>query len=363
MRTAIILCSLLLCLPAVRPASAQPPPDEQVRQALEKMQTGDNRGAVALLEQARRDGKASPQALALLGAIYVRAGRAADAAGVLEPLAERAEADPAVLYNLAQAYLALGDETRAEQLLERSLAREPVSPAARLLGMRRGQQKRYAEAYRLLKPWTLANPNDREARLAAIYAALKINRTAEAEELIVDLPPDNPDVALLRARLQLQLGDPHAAIETIKALGRNNPGEMDYDTRVLLAEALVSTGQPSLALEIMDGQPIENAGVALMLSQARFQLGDVQGAIRTLSPVAEPLLAGPLPEDPRRRGLEATLLLEYGNYRLAAGDPQRAIQALERATQLHPDGARGWLMLADALRAAGRTAEADEAQR
>jgi hypothetical protein len=76
----------LVAGPAVAQPEATAPPPE-LRAALEAAQGGDLAGAIARLEELRRAGSAPPQALSMLGALYLEDGRAEEAMAVLAPLA------------------------------------------------------------------------------------------------------------------------------------------------------------------------------------------------------------------------------------------------------------------------------------
>jgi predicted Zn-dependent protease len=204
--------TLVLLAPAAAPAqeSTQEPAGQAtgpLQEALARLQAGDPEAAIALLEPLKGQAGTDPRALALLGALYVDTGRPAEAMEVLGPMAARQDADPAVLFHASRAAQALGRNDRAEEYLTRSAAADPVSPAARALGLIRALQGRYGQAFQLLYPWTQAAPDDREARLAAAQAAVRLGRVAEARELLGGLDPESPRVRLLQADLAMLLGE------------------------------------------------------------------------------------------------------------------------------------------------------------
>ena len=92
--------------------------------------------------------------------LYLELGKAQQALAVLKPLADAEDAEPAVLYKAGRAAL-LPDQVDAAKLyFTRSVLKEPASPAARELGLLTAREGRVVEAYSMLRPWALRNPND-----------------------------------------------------------------------------------------------------------------------------------------------------------------------------------------------------------
>lgn len=364
---AAILLAVVAAPPATLPAQETPEsPQSRHEQSLERAVTlvrdGRLEEAVAVLEPLRRDPTAPPQALAVLGGLYAESGREAEALEVLDPLTRREDADPAVLYNAGQAALALGRIEEAERLLERSVERAPGSPAARALGLLRGRQGRYEDAFVLLRPWVRQNPDDTEARLAAALAALRLERAPDVESLLSDLPQSNPRVRLLWGRLLMLQGDPWGAIATLKPLIGSAPAEMDLDVRRTLADAYATAGESASAVELLADHVEGRPAVAFDLARAQHQSGDAKGALSTIRPVAERLLAG---DDPTAAGLEpelaAGVALLYGRLLVGSEQAEEALPALRLATRLASDEKQSWQALGQALAASGRKDEAAEA--
>jgi tetratricopeptide (TPR) repeat protein len=189
---------LLLAAPQPTASSGQSRLSEAGRRAVALLNEENLAGALEALE-----GRAStPVDKALLGTLYLELRRPAEAAAILGPMADEASADAAVLYNAGRAASALGRIEKAEEYFERSVALIGVSPAARELGLLRGAQRDFFEAYRLLGPWLETHPNDEEARLAAAACALQLSRTAEAEPLVAGLSSDEPRAVFLRGQLR-----------------------------------------------------------------------------------------------------------------------------------------------------------------
>ena len=366
-RLRLISVFLAAALPATPQAASQTeskaqaePTREPLAEALEKLGQDDLEGAIAILEPLREAGSASPQALATLGALYAEIGLASDALEVLGPLAEGPDANPAVLYNAGRAAIAAGEEEAGEEYLARSVRTHSVSPAARLLGLRLGGRGQTAAAYRLLRPWALANPEDEEARLAAAVAALRLERVPEAAELLDGLANTNPRTRLLRADLSLQRRDPTTALELLAPLANDHPPEMNLDVLTLLATAYIELGRSAEAVALLEQRGGEHPKLALLLAQAQYQGGDVAAALASLHPFAEPVLAADQVADapaPQRQ-LAGAIVLEHGRLLLASDRAAEAAVALERATELQPWSRDAWQELARAHAAAGEPEQA-----
>ncbi len=345
------------------PAAAGP--GIELESALEKLREDDLEGAIVILEPLAERGEASPRALATLGTLYLEIGLLRDALDVLGPLAERDDANPAVLYNAGRAAVELGEEARGDGFLRRSIRAQPVSPAARLLGLRLGARGQLAASYQLLRPWALANPGDAEARLAAAVGALQLERLPEAEELLEGLPEDNPRARLLQADLALQRRRPAAALELIEPIATEHPPEMTVDVAVLMATAYLELGRSADAVALLHGiagSARSHPKLALVLAQAQHQGGDADAALATLKPYAEPLLAAPGAElPPSMQRLAGSVVLEHGRFLLAVDRAAQAVAALERATELKPWSREAWQELARAYALAGQNDKAKQA--
>ncbi|HEX2222925.1 MAG TPA: tetratricopeptide repeat protein [Thermoanaerobaculia bacterium] len=365
-----VLAGPAAAIQATPPATPPPAPPEQtagtgagvdarVQEALKKLETGDLQGAIQGLERMRQEASASPQGLALLGGLYLEAGRAEEALAVLRPLADAPDADPAALYNAGRAAARLGQAEAAVRYFERSVAKAPSSPSARELGLIRSRQGQVVEAYRLLRPWSLANPRDTEARLTAAALSLRLERTAEAEELLAGFPADDPALRLLRAQAAIQRGDGRAALQQLEPIRDQHPPGMELELQRTRAEAHLLAGEAKAAVDLLRGQAQASPSVALVLGRAQRQAGDLDGALATLEP-----LANQVPEEARSLGdprTAARISAEYGRVLLARKNASGAVTSLERATRLYPDGLEAWESLAEALTAAGRAPEAKAA--
>ena len=336
------------------------PVEKKVQEAFALIEKGDGGGAIRILEELRAQKQATPPVLALLGAVYLQEGRANDALDVLRPLAEAEDADPAVLYNAGRAALAAGQAAAGQRFLERSVAKAPVSPAARELGLLLSRQGRVIEAYRQLRPWAMSNSDDLEARIIAATLALRLERPADAEEILSGLAEKEPAIQLLRAQARIQRGDGKTALALLQPIEKDHPAGVDLEVRRTLAEAHLLAGNPASALKVLEGHTANHPGLILLVAKAQRQSGNAQAAMATLKPLVDQIPAdAKVVGDPRPAAGVAT---EYGRLLLAAGNAQGALPLLEKATRLHPSSREAWEVYADVLTAAGRAQDAAQAR-
>ncbi len=359
---ALLAAALVLAAPplaAQNPAPASPP--SVLDQALAKLDARDSQGAIALLEPLKGRPGVDPRAMAVLGALYMEAGRAEDSLAVLAPLASADSADPAVLYNAGRAALAAGKVAEGEAFLTRSLARAPVSPAARELGLHYGRVGRAAEALALLERWVAAQPEDSDALMAATQAALRLGRTDQAEAFIAGLNAESDPVRVLRAQVARQRGDAAQVLAALGPLAKAPPPGLEREVRRLAGEAYLQIGRPQDAIAAIESATVGDAGASLVFARAMAQLGRGPVAIATLKPFAEWLFSA----DPSKVAippLGGEILVEYGRQLEITGQRDEAIRAFQRATVLASGFLPGWESLAAALAAAGRGAEAKQAE-
>jgi len=365
-RSALVLAFLsLLALPVTSQTSQTPPKstmDPLTQDAIKKAESGDVAGAIRELEQERAAKTASPQGLALLGTLYLQAGKTQEALAVLKPLADAGDADPAVLYNAARAAFALKQNQAGATYLQRGAQAAPDSPAARDLGLLVMRQGRLVEAYSLLYPWAAAHPLDTEARLAAASLAVQLERPREAEEFLSagGLAKGDPAIQLLRGRILAQKGDGAGAVALLEPLGKSHPPAMDLEIRRALAEAYLVANRPADAVKQLEGRAGQHPGLALLLGRAQHKAGDNAAALATLKPFADKL-----PADAAAVGDPRPVLgiaLETGALLTETGRAAEAVPILEKATKLYPQSPPAWEALAKALEAAGRKEDGAKAR-
>ncbi len=346
--------------PVQRPAQQLPP---ALADALATVDHGDLAGGIAKLEALRRQDP-SPQVLTALGALYLKANRAAEALVVLKPLANDSDANPATLYNAGLAAFAVGQKQLGTRYLERAVVVEPVSPAARELGLVDARDGRAADAYRLLRPWALSSPEDVEARLAAALLALHFKQTADAAKLLAGLPAKSSRAQLLRGELALRQGRAKDAVALLRPLApaapSGQPVEAGFaaDARRLLGEAYLAAGQPGEAVLLLQAQAQSDPSAALLVANGQVRQGDLKAGLATLTPWAPKITAAQNPRDP---DFVAEMALAYGRLLSASGRQQEAAAALQTATRLTPENVEAWQDYAAALAALGKRDEAAKA--
>jgi len=357
---AVSLITLSILGPTLALSQDDGTPDGVLEQAIALNDSAGPAVTLEFLETARAKEELSLPAEALLGALLLAAGRAGDAYATLEPISRLGDAPPALLFNAWRAAAMTGQGDARVDLLERASALDPISPAARELGLIRGRENRLQEAYILLAPWARAFPNDYQARLAAAHAALQLGRVPEAEEMLSDLPPEIPQVSLLQGKILFHRGDPYGALATLATLGDGSdlPPSMDLDRRKTMANAYIVVGQGAEAVGLLEGHTGTDPGLILVLVRAQSQSGDIAGALAAITPLAREVARDPGAFAPR---LAAGILFQYGSQLNATGSQQEAIEPLQLATELQPDNEMMWQALGQALAVSGRREEATAA--
>jgi tetratricopeptide (TPR) repeat protein len=342
--------------PAQQPASAA---DKTFQEAVKLVQAGDAAEALVKLQALEKDPAVTPPVRSLLGALYLQINRPKEALAALQPLADNENAEPAVLYNAGRAAILSGNVDAGRLYLTRSVLKEPASPAARDLGFLTAREGRVVEAYSMLRPWALRNPEDTDARLMAASLALQLERPDAAAELIKGLPETEPALRLLRGKILVQKKDGPGAVALLRPLLANHPQGMDLEIRRNLAEAELLAGNAAEAVKLIEGHTAGHPTVALLLAQAQRKAGNAAAALATLKPLADqlPTNANEM-GDPRPA---AGIALEYGTLLLEAGKAQEAGPFLERSTLYYPRNPEAWKALAKALEASGRKEDARKA--
>lgn len=359
-RTLSTLVTLALLSSVAASASPQETPaetSELVEQAVALGQSDGPAAAIELLESTQAQRGLQDEEQALLGMLLFTVGRADESYATLEPLSRSEDASPAVLFNAWRAAEATGRGMEQLDLLERSAAAAPISPAARQLGFIRGNQNRLQEAFVLLVPWARAQPEDTEARLAAAHAALQLSRVPVAEEMLSDLPQDLPQVRLLWGKALFLRGDPYGALATLKALGDGSdlPPGIDQDRRHTMANAYIGIGEAAKAVELLEGRVDDDPRLVMVLGRAQSQIGMMPEALTTLRPLAEAVLADAAAFEEE---MAAGVLLDFGRALIATGSHAEAIEPLQQASELDPDNEMVWQSLGQALAVSGRREEA-----
>ena len=349
---------LIAQAPAQAPPAAQPAVDPRVQAVIDLAEAGKAAEAIKKLEALPKE-LLTPPVQSLGGALYLQVNRPQAALQVLKPLADAEGAEAAVLYNAGRAALLVGQVDEARVYLTRSVFKQPASPAARDLGFITARDGRVVEAYSMLRPWALRNPEDTDARVMAASLALQLERPDDAAQLIAGLPEKEPGLQLLRGKILVQKKDGPGAVALLRPLLANHPEGMDLEVRRNLAEAELLAGHPSETIKLLQGRTDAHPTLALLLAKALRQSGASAAAAVALKPLADALPADASGlGDPRPA---AGIAMEYGGLLMDAGKAQEAVPFLEKATRYHPQNPEAWKSLARALEAAGRKDDARQA--
>ncbi|HEX3128187.1 MAG TPA: tetratricopeptide repeat protein [Thermoanaerobaculia bacterium] len=359
-RSLPFVLAVLAALAVLSPLRAQEDIDPQKAfdEARQKYQAGDYQAVVSLLAPLKPDASSPPPLLTLLGGAYIELGQIDQAQALLDPVAATDAAGPALLFNAARAAFAKKQDEKGEGFLKRAVAKAPGSLAARALGLRYGRQGKIEEAYKLLKPWTQAHPDDGDARLSAAFCAIELGLGSDAEALLSGLPETNPQVRLLKGRLLVSRGDPRGAIALLAPLEAAPPKEIDRDLRWALGEARMETGEAAKAVSLLEGHTGDDPDMALLLGQAYRQTGVPDKVLALLKPFVDRLPADPASLTADRRAVFALIALEYGRALNTAARWQESVAVLQKATALDPSNPPAFQALGQALAGAGRRDEA-----
>ncbi|MBM3274994.1 MAG: tetratricopeptide repeat protein, partial [Candidatus Sericytochromatia bacterium] len=315
-----------------------------------------------------------------------RAAKAADPkaeASWLERLLKLRSRDAQVLRRLADLYRSLERTTRAIQLYQElaDIRPDDADPQILLAQCLRRTGKR-TEAQAALSKILQAHPSHTGALLALADIRLEADRADQAEGLLqraLACDPSLIDARIQLAHVQAKLGRDEEAYQALKALVREQPTH--YELRkggAGLCRKLATAHQREAAGEIPDATGStsdaarENAAVQALIWWERYlefvsedvKVLELLGALyrqrqahRDASRIYERLVT--LKPDP-------AIWLLFGSCLMASQEPGKAADAFAQAISRMPDVPVGTkddsvparVSLAEALEAAGRTAEA-----
>lgn len=259
---------------------------------------------------------------------------------------------------LAAVAVARGDEAEAEALLRRHVERADSGAARVALARFLGARQRSDEAIAQIASGLALREGDELLLLVHAELLLDAAREDAAAEAIARFEatrPGSPVGALLRARLALARGDASGARAQLEQLAP----ELDTAaTQYWLARALAATGDRSGAAHryrLSAARDASAPGPWLELLRLARERGDWREAAQA---AAAALQRAPLLVDGWQGLVDA--LIEQG-------ERDAALETARRFAALQPERSEPQLLLARALRASGRHAEAlralDSAQR
>ncbi|MFY9350780.1 MAG: tetratricopeptide repeat protein, partial [Sphingobium sp.] len=332
-----------------------------------------------------------------------------DAAGArraLEQALAAAPNDPETWVELGRLRLAVGDQAGAIAAADRAAALSPGSAKALTL---RGELTRAQYGLMAALPWfdraLAANPDavpTLEQYAATLADAGQASKALSLSRRLLALDPANPRAWMLQAVMAARAGEDDLA----RKLLERTQGRLDGEpaTRLLRGVLHLGEGNAVLAAEalapLVEAQP-DNRAARTLLGKAQYLNGDYAGAAATLAPIvaqrdADPYvltLAARAQEAMGDRVMAADMLARAAWPVRAAADPfiassdssppasvatardnipyirallsgGRSDEAVERARLLsraNPGAPDAWLILGDALGAAGQAGEAARA--
>ncbi|MDO9711748.1 tetratricopeptide repeat protein [Paracraurococcus lichenis] len=183
-----------------------------------RLEAGDPRRAVTILEARMAAGDHSPATVAALARARADAGDPVGAAQLLQALAAQRPRDAAVFTALAGLQRTIGDAEGLTRTLERLQTLAPTAAQQRELA------RLYAAAGRTV---------EQRAALRRLVA----DKTAEVEDYLV------------LARLEAALGQPSAGVAALRALGGRRPGAVDASVVGLELSLLLASGEADQAFQ------------------------------------------------------------------------------------------------------------------
>jgi len=309
------------------------------------------------------------QAARLLAKASLHLGDPRAAKRALSPHIETGEATAADLLTYAKALLALNEHSQAADAarlaLERLDASSEENPTLRAeilstLGaslLAQGKAVEALEAYneaRRSLPAEETAPKVEVARglARAAVAAQSPQSAVEALEDALPSAPHDAELHSLAAKAYAEAKMPEKALNA--AYTACLLKDFAADEVRAYAELAVAQGKAGEAAEILRqalARAPQNHALRLVLADALIAADDPAAAVSALLPLLE---ADSSPE--------VETCAEAGSRLLALGSPAEAAKCLRRAIQMRPEAPLGWhIRLVQALRAAGKHAEATEA--
>jgi tetratricopeptide (TPR) repeat protein len=324
---------------------------------------GDHDRAIALLCGILEEDPRDARALERLAGLYERAGRLDELVALRGGELRLADTQPrrlALRLELARVHAARGDTEGRVQALRDNLQDLPGhGPSVEALGALLERDGRHADLVELLCAQAQETEGRQGPEAAVLWArAAELcearlgdpSRAVACHERVVALVSSSSSLDAL-ARLQAARGDHEATVRYLEERLALVSGAEHGATVVRLARAHQARGAPESARRCLE------AGLARDPSrlEVRSLLAEVYRAAEAWEGLATLLLEGP---DGAGSGRVAALREAAEVLTRRVGAPERAIPVLEQALSLVPEDRGVRLSLADALRAAGRTAEA-----
>ncbi|MGE3633449.1 MAG: hypothetical protein AB7P00_26350 [Sandaracinaceae bacterium] len=271
------------------------------------------------------------------GELAVASGDLRAAAREYEAARSGSAGDPYLVARLADVRDRLGQEQQALSLLDEAEARDHESePVLLARGAIAERHERWDDAESAYERASAGAP---ESDAPVLALAELLRRRARAEEADADLEryavhARGPGAARARLALAIESGDPHAAMEAVRALLEVAPARADEVREA--ARVALAHDRPEIAARLLAALPDDETNRELRL--------DALIAARRYDDAAT-LLGGWMPEGPEE-------LLRVADGYLAIGDPARARDLAEVAAR-GEGGPRAQLAIGRALAAMG----------
>jgi len=243
--------------------------------------------------------------------------------------------DPALL--AAKKALARGELDQAEQQLWKVLSSNPdQSEALNLLGIIRGQQKRYPEAEALFRRVLQLDPKAVETHRNLANSLLVQNKTTEAIDeytILTKLAPDDTQLRIQLAHLYLVSGKFSDALSTLDQVKANR---FPVDAVPLKAAALLGLGKTKEA-SLLIPLAVKSPDIAADLAEVFLEGGAPEYALK----VIEGTQNGAQP-------MSARLLYLRGRALAVTGNQTAALVSLQQSLTRSPKSVDTLLALASA---------------
>ncbi len=223
----------------------------------------------------------------------------------------------------AKSQLNRGDLESAEGSLWSVLGSDPTNQQAlTMLGVIRGRQQRYAEAEALFRRVLQFNPKSNIAArnlAGALLAQDKPDEAIQEYNRAIELSPQDSDLKIEVAKLQLARGNFAAALSTLEKM---DPNRFPPAALPLKAASLLGDGRKAEA-EALISQAQRSPGTMLELAHVFVEGNDAPAALKALG------LINPVPKAWAAQAdyLKARALLQTGNRDAATASFRRALAA------------------------------------
>lgn len=313
---------------------------ENVTVALAQMllQTGNEVGARARVEEVLAENPGNPEALKMQAAWQIRADDTDGAIAALRLALDAAPQDAAAMTLMAEAYTRAGSPDLARDFLALAVEASGNAPAesiryARVLM----QEERYLPAEDILLPALRLAPQNVEILTVLGQLYLEMDDTGRAQQVgdtlrrIGTPEAERAANAIEAERLNRQSG-PEEAMAYLEQIAQGQDASLA--AKLSLVRAQLATGDREGALEqtrALAAENPDNAGITFVLAATEAVNGNLEEA--------ETLYRALLDEDPAR----PTVWLEVARLEQRRGDPDAAVAVVDEGLSHTPqNGALLW---------------------